>query len=95
MSIDKKTIDYVAHLARIELTPQELERFSRQLQDILGFIDKLKELNTQEISPASHVLALTNVLREDLPAEGLTSEEALKNSPSRKGSFFSVPKVIE
>jgi aspartyl-tRNA(Asn)/glutamyl-tRNA(Gln) amidotransferase subunit C len=95
MAISKETVGYVAHLARIELKPNELEKIFRQLEGIIGFIDKLKELNTEKIAPTSHILPVNNVLREDSPKESLPAEEALKNAPCREGNFFTVPKIIE
>ena len=95
MPIDNETIKHVAHLARIELQPNELEKLSVQLHDILGFIDKISNLNIENVAPASHILSISNVLREDSPHVSLTPERALENAPSRKGNFFSVPKIIE
>ncbi|MDD5108701.1 MAG: Asp-tRNA(Asn)/Glu-tRNA(Gln) amidotransferase subunit GatC [Candidatus Omnitrophica bacterium] len=95
MSIDKETVKHVAHLARIELQPNELEKISGQLHDILGFIDKISTLDIEKITPASHILPISNVLRDDLPHKSLPVEKALENAPSKKGSFFSVPKIIE
>jgi aspartyl-tRNA(Asn)/glutamyl-tRNA(Gln) amidotransferase subunit C len=95
MAIDKKTVEYVAHLARIELQDNELEKLSSQLHDILGFIDKLAELDTKNVSPTSHILPINNVLRNDEPRQSLTPEKALENAPSKEGNFFTVPKVIE
>ncbi len=95
MAIDRKTVEYVAHLARIELQPVELEKLSLQLDDIIGFINKLSCLDTEQVKPASHILTISNVLREDEPHICLTSEKALENAPSKKGNFFSVPKIIE
>jgi aspartyl-tRNA(Asn)/glutamyl-tRNA(Gln) amidotransferase subunit C len=95
MAIDKQTVKYVAHLARIELQEKELEKISGQLQDILGFIDKLKKIDIKDISPTSHILPINNVLREDVPQESLSSQKALMNAPQKEGSFFVVPKVIE
>ena len=95
MAIDKETVKYVAHLARIELKPRELEKLSGQLQDILGFIDKLKKIEIKDINPTSHILAINNVLREDKPGESLSVEQVLENAPQREGNFFVVPKVIE
>jgi aspartyl-tRNA(Asn)/glutamyl-tRNA(Gln) amidotransferase subunit C len=95
MTIDKETIKHVAHLARIELQPNELEKLSGELHEILGFIDKLKYLNVEHVAPASHILSLSNVLREDKPHISLTPEKTLENAPRKKGNFFSVPKVIE
>ena len=95
MVITKETIEYVAHLARIELKSDELEKFCAQLKDILGFIDTLNTLNTQEVLPTSHILPINNVLREDTLQESLPLENALANAPLREGNFFGVPKIIE
>ncbi|MDD5115728.1 MAG: Asp-tRNA(Asn)/Glu-tRNA(Gln) amidotransferase subunit GatC [Candidatus Omnitrophica bacterium] len=95
MAIDKETVKYVAHLARIELRPEELDKLCRQLHDILGFIDQLSSLDVKEVKPASHILPICNVLREDEPRKSLSPDKALKNAPSREGDFFSVPKIIE
>ncbi|MCX5710450.1 MAG: Asp-tRNA(Asn)/Glu-tRNA(Gln) amidotransferase subunit GatC [Candidatus Omnitrophica bacterium] len=95
MAIDKKTVENVAHLARIELNPKELDKLSHQLQDILGFIDKLSRLDISKTPPTSHILLLSNILREDTPKPSLPVDKALANAPSREADFFSVPKVIE
>jgi aspartyl-tRNA(Asn)/glutamyl-tRNA(Gln) amidotransferase subunit C len=95
MSIDKKTVEDVAHLARIELEPKELEKLSGQLEHILAFIDKLSSLNTENIAPTSHILPISNVLRKDEPQGSLPIEKTLKNAPEKQGNFFVVPKVIE
>lgn len=95
MSIDQETVKHVAHLSRIELQPKELEKLSGQLHDILGFIDKISSLDIDQVEPASHILPISNVLREDRPHVSLSPEKALENAPSRKGNFFSVPKIIE
>jgi aspartyl-tRNA(Asn)/glutamyl-tRNA(Gln) amidotransferase subunit C len=95
MAISKETVEHVAHLARIELKAEELERLSHQLQGILEFIDKLKKIDTGNIAPTSHILPVNNVLREDNPRPSLSVDKALKNAPAREGSFFVVPKVIE
>jgi len=95
MAITKDTVKYVAHLARIDLEPKELEKLSQELQEILNFIDKLKKMDVKEIAPTSHILPVNNVLRQDLPLESLPGKEALDNAPQRQGNFFGVPKVIE
>ena len=95
MGIDKKTVEDVAHLSRIELDAKELERLSSQLEHILAFIDKLSSLNTDNVVPTSHILPLNNVLMKDEPRASLPIEKTLANAPSKQGSFFSVPKVIE
>ncbi len=95
MAITKETVEYVAHLARIELQPKELEKLSQQLKSILSFIDKLEKLDIKDIPPTSHILPLNNVLREDLPKQSLSCDQALLNAPGRQENFFVVPKVIE
>jgi aspartyl-tRNA(Asn)/glutamyl-tRNA(Gln) amidotransferase subunit C len=95
MAITKDTVKYVAHLARIELESKELEKLSHQLQDILGFIDKLEKVNIEGVVPTSHILPANNVLREDSPRQSLSNEKALQNAPRKQGKFFGVPKVIE
>lgn len=95
MAITKETVEYVAHLARIELKSKELEKLSQQLQEILDFIDKLKKIDIKNISPTSHILPLNNVLRQDSLKESLSPQKALENTPQKEGNFFVVPKVIE
>ena len=95
MAITKETVDYVAHLSRIELKPEELEKLSRQLQDILDFIDKLKKLDIEDVPPTSHILPVNNVFREDKPHLSLPIDKTLSCAPSKEGNFFTVPKVIE
>lgn len=95
MAITKETVEYVAHLARIELNRKELEKVSQQLQDILDFIDRLKKADIKDINPTSHILPIDNVLRQDTPGESLPVDKALRNASQREGSFFVVPKVIE
>jgi aspartyl-tRNA(Asn)/glutamyl-tRNA(Gln) amidotransferase subunit C len=93
--LDKNIVENVAHLSRIDLAPKELEKLSVQLEHILGFIDKLKQVDVDKVLPTSHAISVSNVLREDTLKESLTKDKALANAPSKKGSFFVVPKVIE
>lgn len=95
MSIDNKTVEYVAHLARIELGQQELEKLSRQLHGILDFIDKLKKADIRNVSPTSHILPIRNVSRQDIAADSLPAAKVLENAPRKQGDFYVVPKVIE
>lgn len=95
MEITKETVQYVAHLARIELRNKELEKLSQQLQDILDFIDKLKKIDIKDINPTSHILPINNVFREDKLQKSLPPKEALGNTIQKEGNFFVVPKVIE
>ncbi len=95
MAIDKETVSYVAHLARIRLSERELDLLSRQLEDIVNFIDKLKEIDILAVKPTSHVLPIKNLFREDKPTKSLNINEVLNNAPSQRDSFFVVPKIIE
>jgi len=95
MAISKETVQYVAHLSRIDLKPEELEKLSGQLAGILDFIDQLKEVDVSNITPTSHILPVNNVLRQDNPQPSLAPEKALENAPQKAGNFFVVPKVIE
>jgi aspartyl-tRNA(Asn)/glutamyl-tRNA(Gln) amidotransferase subunit C len=92
--IDREQVRYIAHLARLELSEEEEEKFTRQLGEILAWVDKLKELDTSKVPFTSHVLPLTNVFREDELKESLSEKEALLNAPQKKRSHFQVPKVI-
>jgi len=95
MAIEKKTVEHVAHLARIELEPAELDKLAGQLKDILDFIDKLNKVDVSNIEPTSHILPMNNVLRPDAPRPSLPIERTLGNAPEKDGNFFVVPKVVE
>jgi aspartyl-tRNA(Asn)/glutamyl-tRNA(Gln) amidotransferase subunit C len=95
MSISVKDVEYLAHLARIQLSPEEIQRFAGQLDEILGYVEKLKSVSTEGVPPTSHVLSLSNVFREDRTRPSLSPEEALANAPDKEGPFFRVPKIIE
>ena len=95
MSIKKDTIKYVADLARLSLTEAEEELYAKQLNDILGYMDKLNSLDTKNIDPMSHAASLGNVLREDKIRKSVSNKEALENAPEEKDGSFKVPKVIE
>ena len=92
--IDLKTVKHVAALARIEMNEDELEQYGNQLNAILGYVDKLQELDTTDIPPMAHVAAAATPMREDRLAEGL-GEKVLSNAPQREERFFKVPQVIE
>jgi aspartyl-tRNA(Asn)/glutamyl-tRNA(Gln) amidotransferase subunit C len=92
--ITTKDVGYVAKLARLRVSEKESEKFTRQLDQILKYVDKLNELDTKEVKPTSHVLSLKNVFREDKVARSLTVEKVLENAPEKLKGFFSVPKVI-
>lgn len=92
-------VDQISLLARIRLGAEEKQRLSRDLENILGYVKQLEELDTKEIPPTSHVLQIENVFRADAARpENVTedvTEDALSHAPDREGNFFKVPKVIE
>ncbi|ACO04243.1 MAG TPA: Asp-tRNA(Asn)/Glu-tRNA(Gln) amidotransferase subunit GatC [Persephonella sp.] len=92
--IDRQTVEKVAQLAKLRLTEEEVELFSKQLSDILGFIEKLEELDTENILPFYEMIDQEAPLREDIPEEGLTNDDALKNAPQSEDGFFVVPRVV-
>jgi aspartyl-tRNA(Asn)/glutamyl-tRNA(Gln) amidotransferase subunit C len=94
MGISRDTVKYVANLAHIKLSAKEEERLSKQLKQIINFVDKLKEVDISSVEPTSHILSISNVFREDRISESLALEDVLNNAPQTKDGFFVVPKVI-
>ncbi len=88
-------IDYVATLARIELTDEEREQFSSQLEDILDYFERIKAVDVAGIEPTAHAFPIYNVWEEDVPEPGLSPDEALLNAPEQRGNQIVVPKVVE
>jgi len=88
-------VKYVAHLARIALTPDEQEKFGAQLSNILGYIEKLNQLDVNQIEPTAHAVPLVNVFRPDEVRPSLANEEALRNAPASANGLFMVPKIVE
>ncbi|MGD0279547.1 MAG: Asp-tRNA(Asn)/Glu-tRNA(Gln) amidotransferase subunit GatC [Smithella sp.] len=95
MKISSGEVEYVANLARLEVTDKEKEKFTAQLNDILLYIDKLNELDTKGVEPMSHAIAITNAFREDKILDSIGTENSLANAPDTRGEFFRVPKVID
>jgi len=93
--ISKKDVEYVAKLARLKLSETEKEAHAEQLNKILGYMDKLNQLDTTHIKPTSHVVEMQNVFREDTFNLSIPIDNALQNAPDKKDNFFRVPKVIE
>ncbi|MBI2351778.1 MAG: Asp-tRNA(Asn)/Glu-tRNA(Gln) amidotransferase subunit GatC [Deltaproteobacteria bacterium] len=93
--LEKEKVSYVARLARLRLTEEETKLFSRQLGDVLTYIEKLNELNTSDVPPTMHVLPLKNVFRKDDVSRSITQEDALSNAPHGEKGLFRVPKIIE
>ena len=93
--ISREDVEHVARLARLELSDAEIERMSEQLNAILGYIDKLRELDVTNVEPTSHAVPLVNVMREDEVVPCLPQEQMLANAPDRMGELFRVPRIIE
>ena len=87
-------VRHVAKLSRLTLTDEQIHRFAQQLSGVLEHISKLEELDVEGVEPMAHAMDMTNVLREDEPAEGLTVEAVLANAPEKSPPFFKVPKVL-
>ena len=94
MAITLKDVEYVAKLARLELTEEERGAFQRELDKVVEYIDQLNEVDTGNVPVTSHVVPLQNVLREDEVLPSLTADQALANAPKSEDGFFRVPKVI-
>ena len=93
--INDQTVRYVADLSRLSLDEGSVDKLQAQLEDILGYIAQLNEVDTENTQPTSHVLtSMKNVFRKDEPGKSLTQEEALSNAPERNNGFFKVPQVI-
>ncbi|MCL4549763.1 MAG: Asp-tRNA(Asn)/Glu-tRNA(Gln) amidotransferase subunit GatC [Bacteroidetes bacterium] len=94
MAVTKKDVEHIANLARLKFNDAELENYTHQLNDILKYVEKLNELNTDDVEPLSHPVENANVFREDKLKQSISTEDALKNAPNRTDEFFKVPKVI-
>ena len=88
-------VRYVAHLARLELTEEEQNRFRGQLGDVLGYATQLEKLDVSQVEPTAHAIPLSNVSRPDEIRPSLTHDEALRNAPARANGLFIVPKIVE
>lgn len=88
-------IDYVANLARLALTDEQKTRYARQLGDILHYVDKLKQVDVAGVEPMAHAAPVFNVWQEDVPRDGLATEQALSNAPAQRQNMIVVPKVVE
>ena len=88
-----KDVEHVAKLARLELTEDEKVKFSKQLGDILKYVEQMNEVDTTGVEPMSHAIPVVNVFREDVVVQEQTKEELMANAPSKEDGFFRVPKI--
>jgi aspartyl-tRNA(Asn)/glutamyl-tRNA(Gln) amidotransferase subunit C len=95
MSAVEIDVKYVAHLARLQLTPQEEQQFGEQLAHILGYVEKLKELDVTGVEATAHPIPLVNVTRADVVRRSLPHEAAMRNAPAQANGLFVVPKIVE
>jgi aspartyl-tRNA(Asn)/glutamyl-tRNA(Gln) amidotransferase subunit C len=94
MKISEEDVLRVAELSRLELDADEVPKVARQLDAILSYVAKLDELDTSQVEPTTHILSLSQPLREDKPTPLLSQETAVKNAPLTDGESFIVPRVI-
>jgi aspartyl-tRNA(Asn)/glutamyl-tRNA(Gln) amidotransferase subunit C len=94
MKITKEEVLYVAHLARLDLDEESIEKFAGQIDEILGYIEKLNQVETKDIKPTSHAISLTNAFRDDEEKEHIDRKLALANAPEKEDGLFVVPKIV-
>lgn len=95
MSISSEEVSHIAHLARLELSHDEVPRYAEQLSKILDYVEQLKQLNTEGVEPTSHALDVNNVFREDVVQHRLTEQQVFQNAPEREDHYFKVPQIME
>ena len=95
MALSLEEVRHVASLARLSLSAEEEERYRHQLSAILEAMEQLKAVNTDQVEPTSHAIAVEGTLREDVVVPSMDPEKALANAPARVGTSFAVPKIIE
>ena len=95
MAATEIDVKYVAHLARLSLTADEEQKFGAQLGQILGYIEKLNELDVSQVEPTAHAVPLVNVTRPDEVRPSISNEDALRNAPAKANGLFIVPKIVE
>lgn len=95
MKITREVVEYVAHLSRLEFSPDEADMYTAQLDRILEYMDTLNKLDTTGIEPTTHAIPLVDVMRADEVSTGLAVDESVGNAPERTDSFFKVPPIME
>ncbi|BDU50917.1 Asp-tRNA(Asn)/Glu-tRNA(Gln) amidotransferase subunit GatC [Haliovirga abyssi] len=94
MALTKEDVLKIAGLSRLEFKEEEVQKFQSQLNDILKYVDKLSEVDTENVEPLSHAIDLKNALREDVVKKSVSNELAMKNAPQEEEGTFIVPKVV-
>ena len=95
MKLNRKDVEHVALLSRLDLSENELDKFTGQLDAILEYIDVLNQVDTSAVEPMAHVLEIRNVMRADEVQPSLPREAALQNAPDAEDGFFKVPKIVD
>lgn len=95
MKIDHEALQKIAHLARLEVKPEEEEALLSSMESVLTWMEQLNEVDTEGVEPLTHVTDAVNNWREDVAHNALSREDGLKNAPSQDGIYLKVPKVIE
>jgi aspartyl-tRNA(Asn)/glutamyl-tRNA(Gln) amidotransferase subunit C len=94
-NIDEQQVRHIAHLSRLDLSDEEIAQYGRQLGEVLQYVEKLNEVDTEGVEPTAHAMPVSNVFREDVPGESLGVEKALHNAPDKVTPYFKVPKVLD
>jgi len=94
VALSEKDVQYVAKLARLEVTAEEVAKYTQQLGNILQYVEQLNKLDTSNVEPLTHPLDMKNVFREDLVQPSLTQQEVLSNAPEPQSGHFKVPKIM-
>ena len=95
MAGTEMNVRYVAHLARLDLSPEEEQKFGAQLGNVLGYIEKLNELDVSSVEPTAHAVPMVNVTRPDEARPSISNQDALRNAPAKANGLFVVPKIVE
>jgi aspartyl-tRNA(Asn)/glutamyl-tRNA(Gln) amidotransferase subunit C len=95
MKISRAEVEHVSRLARLALSDQELDAIQKDMDDMLGYVDQLNQLDTTDIIPTAHAVPMENAFRDDVIRPGFTNDQALANAPDPDPSGFRVPRVIE
>lgn len=92
--IDRQQVQKIAHLARLEITPQEEEQFATQLSSILEYFEQLSELDTKDVPPTTRAIEISNVIRSDMATPYSNRDALLQEAPETEGDFFRVPQIL-
>ena len=95
MAATDLNVKYVAHLARLSLSSEEEQKFGAQLGQVLGYIEKLRQLDVSQVEPTAHATPLSNITRPDEIRPSISNEDALRNAPAKANGLFLVPKIVE